>query len=96
MHLVNHIAGLSNALVAKEKSTTTERLLPLLPELRFVKSGKKFGLVASEYVTSFRGLIDIKQEAKDEEIDLLDYDTNKVDVLMCTLQIDLALLARSS
>lgn len=92
VRLVNHIAGLSNALVTKEKSKSA-RPIPILPELRLIGSNEKFGLVESEYATSFRGLIEIKQEATDEDIDIPDYDTGEVDALMRTLQIDPALLA---
>lgn len=91
VRLINHIASLSNALVTKEKSATGK--IPLLPELRIIESGEKFGLVASEYATSFKGLIDIKQEAKDEDIlDIPEYDTSDVDALIHNLQIDPVLL----
>lgn len=88
IRLINHAARLSNTLVSKEKTDTGS--VPLLPELQTVNSGEEFGLVSSDYATSFRGLIEIKEEVKDEYIP--DYDASDVDALMRDLSIDPALL----
>jgi hypothetical protein len=46
---------------------------------RTFTSGEKFGLVTSEYATSFKGLLEIKEEIKEEDaLDLLDHaDTER-------------------
>lgn len=47
-------------------------LLPFLPK---VDSGEQFGLVESEYATSFKGLIEMKEEVKEEDaVDLSTLD----------------------
>ncbi|KAF7973294.1 hypothetical protein HWV62_15675 [Athelia sp. TMB] len=89
--LVNHVAQLFNVLRTKEHGSS---IPALVPELRIVNSGEEFGLVKSDYATSFKGLIAMKKE--DEEEDLLpyapDYNTNDVDQLLRDLHIDPALL----
>lgn len=91
IRLISRIATLSNALLAKENSPAKP-----LPELRIVDSGETFGLVSSAYATSFKGLLSIKEEPKDESEDVLsntpEYDTEDVNNLLRNLQIDPALL----
>jgi hypothetical protein len=68
VHLVSAIARLWNALLAKEKGKATgTKKLEELPELQDVRSGEEFGLVASSYTTSFKGLLEIKEEYKEED-----------------------------
>lgn len=70
VHLVSKIASTWNNLVQapskQEKVATTP--FALLPILRKVDSGEKFGLVQSDYTTSFKGLIEMKEEVKDEDL----------------------------
>ena len=69
VHLVGHIAALWNSLLVSEKGKEVGRKqmepLPLLPA---VESGETFGLVQSNYNTSFKGLIAIKEEPEDDNI----------------------------
>jgi len=66
VRLVNHIAGLWNALLAGEKGKGKAELEPL-PGLCNVESGEQFGLVTSRYTSSFKGLLEIKEEYKEED-----------------------------
>jgi hypothetical protein len=68
VHLVSAAARLWNALLAKEKGKATgKNKLEELPELQDVRSGEEFGLVASSYTTSFKGLLEIKEEYREED-----------------------------
>jgi hypothetical protein len=68
IRLVSAVARLWNALLAKEKGKAAGRnKLEELPELQDVCSSEEFGLVASSYTTSFKGLLEIKEEYKEED-----------------------------
>lgn len=55
-------------MLAKEKGKATgKNKLEELPELQDVRSGEEFGLVASSYTTSFKGLLEIKEEYREED-----------------------------
>lgn len=91
--LANHTAHLWNALVEKEK---TVRLRPL-PVLREVNSGETFGLVQSKQPTSFKGLLELKEEEKDGvNVELTEFDRQvdpeDIGRMMNELNIDPVLL----
>ena len=91
--LVNHITRLWNAPLAQEKlkGTGKDRLEPLLG-LQDVQSGEHFGLIASNYTFSFKGLLEIKEECKEDEFDLGSFDHSGATDLAQTLNIDPQLL----
>ena len=93
VRLVNHIARLWNALLAQEKlkGTGKDKLEPL-PGLQDVQSGEQFGLIASNYTSSFKGLLEIKEECKEDEFDLGSFDHSGATDLAQTLNIDPQLL----
>jgi len=94
IRLVSDIAGLWNSMLAKEKGKAigVKRLLPL-PQLPIVDSGETFGLVESNYTTSFKGLIEVKEEPEDEDIRHLPFlDDDDIQALMQRLKIDPSLL----
>lgn len=80
VRLVNYIAGLWNALLAKEKGKGSGKdILEELPGLPDVHSGEQFGLVSSDYTSSFKGLLEIKEEYKeDDEFDLSSFDDSSL------------------
>jgi hypothetical protein len=80
VRLVNYIAGLWNALLAKEKGKGSGKdILEELPRLPDVHSGEQFGLVSSDYTSSFKGLLEIKEEYKeDDEFDLSSFDDSSL------------------
>jgi hypothetical protein len=93
VRLVNHIARLWNALLAQEKlKGTGEDKLEPLPGLQDVRSGEQFGLIASNYTSSFKGLLEIKEECKEDEFDLASLDDSGATDLAQTLNIDPQLL----
>lgn len=75
VRLLNSIAHLWNTVLGTEKSRTNLSAginqLVELPVLPVVESGETFGMVASEYTTSFKGLYEIKEEAPDNEMEHL-------------------------
>jgi hypothetical protein len=96
VRLVSHIAALWNSLLSKEKgkavARTNEQLIPL-PKLKVVNSGENFGLVSSEYTTSFKGLLEVKEEVDEDHYDLHSISDNDIKTFMRQLDIDPALLA---
>jgi hypothetical protein len=94
IRLMSHIAGLWNSMLAKEKGKAigVKQLLPL-PQLPIFDSGKTFGLVESNYTTSFKGLIKVKEEPEDEDIKHLPLlNDDNIQALMQRLKIDSSLL----
>jgi hypothetical protein len=94
IRLVSHIASLWNTLLEKEKGKAVgaKRLLPL-PQLPIIDSGETFGLVQSDYTTSFKGLIEVKEEPEDENIKNLPLlDDDDIRALMKRLKIDSSLI----
>jgi len=80
VRLVNYIAGLWNALLAKEKGKGSGKdILEELPRLPDVHSGEEFGLISSDYTSSFKGLLEIKEEYnEDDEFDLSSFDDSNL------------------
>jgi hypothetical protein len=76
IHLINHIANLFNSLHVSKKATHLKQI-PVLP---LVQSGETFGIVHSEHIESFGGLLEIKEEEDNETLlmDLL--DGNNIDI----------------
>lgn len=91
--LVGHIAGVWNGLVEKEKGGHVGKLIAL-PELQVVDSGERFGLVVSEFTSSFKGLLEIKEEdtPEDEVLDQLAENEVDAEEILRTLNIDPALI----
>jgi hypothetical protein len=88
--LVTRIASLWNAALRKPSNKAN---LDPRPELPYVNSGEKFGLVTSDHLTSCGGLIEIKkEEPHDELLDLSTHDSNDVDRILQDLNIDPLLL----
>lgn len=89
VRLATHIATQWNTLIANETVKPGAQPLTKLPGLKTVSSGEKFGLVVSKHTNSFKGLLEIKQELKEEEIieELTDNEFDPVEVLK-SLNID--------
>lgn len=97
VRLVNAIATAWNELVASDLRSKGKghgsRTLGLLPVLVQIDSGEKFGVVVSEFTTSFMGLLEVKEEVKDETLSLLPEESEfDVETMMSNLNIDPALL----
>lgn len=96
VRLVSHNAGLFNRLITKleeEEKLPQKHKLKHIPELQLINSGEIFGLVPSEYTNSFKGLLEVKEESKDESDPLPTITDHDVDELMSRLQLDPQLLA---
>ncbi|KAK7062280.1 hypothetical protein R3P38DRAFT_3167271 [Favolaschia claudopus] len=84
--LVDHTAATWNDLVAADK----RGVLCPLPRLDNIDSGEKFGVVTSEHIESFGGLLTIKEE--DEDVDeMITLDAEEQEQLMKELNLDPAL-----
>ena len=94
IHLVSSVAGLWNSVLAKEKGKAAGgKQLRQLPQLPIVDSGENFGLVESNYSTTFKGLIEVKEEPEDEGILYLpSLDDDEIQNLLRELNIDPSLL----
>lgn len=100
IRLVNYANAFWNSLTSKEKNPPSSPNLRLLPTLPVIASAETFGLVTSEYATTFGGLIVMKDEPEIEDTDLFkaaieinpedEYDSAAV---MRDLNIDPALLS---
>jgi hypothetical protein len=94
IHLVSSVAGLWNSVLAKEKGKAAGgKQLRQLPQLPIIDSGENFGLVESNYSTTFKGLIEVKEEPEDEGIPYLpSLDDDEIQNLLRELNIDPSLL----
>jgi hypothetical protein len=94
IHLVSSVAGLWNSVLVKEKGKAAGgKQLRQLPQLPIVDSGENFGLVESNYSTTFKGLIEVKEEPEDEGIPYLpSLDDDEIQNLLRELNIDPSLL----
>lgn len=74
IRLADYNATLWNDLVTHEKAKDGAISDPIheLPQLAKVASGEMFGLVASEYSSSFKGLLEIKEEISEEDHPLIE------------------------
>ena len=74
IQLTDYNATLWNDLVTHEKAKDSAISDPIheLPWLAKVVSGEMFGLVASEYSSSFKGLLEIKEEISEEDHPLIE------------------------
>jgi hypothetical protein len=80
--------------LAKEKGKAVGvKQLRQLPQLPIVDSHGNFGLVKSNYSTTFKGLIEVKEEPEDEDIqNLPPLDDDEIQNLLRELNIDPSLL----
>lgn len=74
VRLVDHNAALWNDLLAREKGkgAAIDASASELPRLLKVASGETFGLVASKYSSSYKGLLEIKEEIGEEDQPLIE------------------------
>lgn len=72
-------------------ATPGAQQLNRLPGLRNIASGENFGLVVSSYTNTFKGLLEIKQELQEDQLQVLDDEFDPDDVLK-SLNIDPGLL----
>lgn len=89
VRLQDSIALLWNSIIDQLSSKQANGLLPRLPNLRVVASGEKFGLVPSEYSSTFGGLY-IKDEPDDDNalLDLPSQDPDAQEATLRALNID--------
>ena len=71
VRLVSRIAETWNLQVSSTNGGGQSSLTPL-PRLQIVDSGEKFGLVASEYTASFKGLLEIEEIKEEDPFERLD------------------------
>ena len=79
VQLVSHIARLWNELVKKQSSSTAQVTLALRVTLPVPSSKELFGLVPSEYTSTFAGLLELKtknMELEDHLINLVEDEIN--------------------
>lgn len=93
VRLISHLAAQWNDLLGKDKRAAGAPRLVQLPGLQVVSSGEMFGLVSSEYTNTFKGLIEVKMEAEDEDLlDKQEVDTFDPAEMLRSMNIDPSLV----
>ncbi|GBE81445.1 hypothetical protein SCP_0311740 [Sparassis crispa] len=93
IRLVDAVAKLWNALL--QVPDNCSKGLRILPELEVISSNEKFGLVSAKCLANYQNLVVIKDEPRDDLLDLaLSQDHEEVQDMLRDLDIDPALLLK--
>jgi hypothetical protein len=90
VRLVSHVASLWNELAKKHNSRVTHPTLTLRATLPSLLSEELFGLVPSEYSSTFAGLLEPKSESVDLAENLLGMAEEEIDMGVVAAEMDIS------